>query len=96
MADQTPHLVTTTPRDPVSPAYAYGALLGRMRDGYIRMMKDIADGFNARPARRLSDEEIEALAMARWRADIDRQRRQGLAFVRETARAARRDLGLPV
>jgi hypothetical protein len=80
-----------------TPAYEYGQLLRRLRDGYVRMFEQMAAGFAgvALPRPESAAEQREAASIRLYQHRIAAERRQGLGYVERIARQARRELGLP-
>jgi hypothetical protein len=81
-----------------TPAYAYGQALGTMQRAYTRMAQEVVAGFRdalAGQRRPLTAEDLERLADARYRANIDLTRRAVRRNVKAQFNQLRRDLGLP-
>jgi len=82
---------------PVSPAYAYGRVLGAYRAALEAFAEDVVAGFRsaqigARPP--LTLEQREILREIAYRERIARELQVGRAYVRRLTDQLRRDVGL--
>ncbi len=84
--------------NPISPARAYGRVLGALQQGIRQFFTELSAGMEdaLNPYRHLSAEEkLELLRERAHRARIEQERRKGIAHVAAEASRVRRELGLP-
>lgn len=78
----------------MTPAFAYGRVLGSVVEAYREMFRQIAAGMESVKKQPLTEEQKEALSNLRYQRMIDRERQKGLDYVDRLARKLERDLGL--